>query len=60
MSRMLGFSYRSQVFYGFYRGEGRSDGTLVEYDKDVDVVLLNSDLWKQQSRDDIENNIFEE
>ena len=58
---MLEFSYRPQVFYGFYRGEGRSDGTLMELDRDVDVlVLLNSDLRKQQSKGDMKNNIHEE
>ena len=61
VSRMLEFSYRLQAFYGFYRGEGRSDGTLIELDRDVDVfVLLNSDLQKQQSRGHMKNNIHEE
>ena len=42
---MLEFSYRPQAVYGFHRGEGRSDRTLIEWDRDVDVfVLLNSDL----------------
>ena len=32
-----------------------------KWDRDVDVlVLLNSDLWKQQSRGDRKNNIHEE
>ena len=37
VSRMLEFSYRPQVFYGIYRGEGRNDGTLIEWDRDVDM-----------------------
>ena len=71
---MLEFSYRPQVFYGFCRGKRSSDGTLIEWERDVDVlvaifsplfliekrVLLNSDLWKPQSRGDMENNIHEE
>ena len=58
---MLEFSYRPQFFYGFYRGEGRSDGTLMELGRDVDVlVLLNSNLRKQQSKGDMKNNIHEE
>ena len=58
---MLKFSYRLQVFYGFDRGEGRSDRTLLELGRDVDVlVLLNSDLWKQQSWGDTKNNIHED
>ena len=61
MSRMLEFSYRTQVFYGFYGREGRSDGTLIEWDRNVDFhVLLNSNLKKQQSRGDVKNNIHEE
>ena len=53
---MLEFSYRPQVFYGFYGGLGRSDGTLREWDRDVDVlVLLNSDLLKHESRGDMKN-----
>ena len=48
-------------FYGFYRGEGRRVGTLIEQGRDVDVlVLLNSDFRKQQSRGDMKNNIHEE
>ena len=51
---MLEFSYRPKVFYGFRRDEGRSDETLIERDRVVDVlVLLNSDLRKQQSRGDM-------
>ena len=58
---MLEFSYQPQFFYGFYRGEGRSDGTLMELGRDVDVlVLLNSNLRKQQSKGDMKNNIHEE
>ena len=61
VSRMLEFSYRPQVFYGFYRAEGRSDGTLIKWDMDVDVlVLVNSNLQKHQSRGDMKNNIHEE
>ena len=56
---MLEFSYRPQVFYGFYRREGRSDGTLLELDRDV-LVVLNADLRKQQSRVGIKNSIHEE
>ena len=45
----------------FYRGEGRSDGTLIEWDEDDDVlVLLNSDPRKLQSRGDMKNTIHEE
>ena len=58
---MLEFSYRPQIFDGFYRGERRSNGTLIGWDRHVNVLLLlNSDLWKQQSRGDIKNNIHEE
>ena len=58
---MLKFSYQPQVFYGFYRGEGSSDGTLIEWGRDVNIlVLLNSDLRKQQSRGDLKINIHEE
>ena len=39
---MLEFSYRPQVFYGFYRGEGRIDGTLIESERDVDVLVAIS------------------
>ena len=51
------------VFKGEWggRGGGRSDRTLIEWDRDFDVlVLLNSDLRKQQSRSDIKNNLQEE
>ena len=37
VSCMLEFSYRPYVFYSFYRGEGRSDGTVMEWDMDVNV-----------------------
>ena len=38
---MLEFSYRPQVFYGFYRGR-RSDRTLIEWERDVDVLVAIS------------------
>ena len=61
----------NQNFYGFYRGEVRSDGTLIESERDVDVLVDISyplilaeksvvKLQKQQSRGDMENNIHEE
>ena len=51
---MLEFTYQPQVFHSLNRGEGRSDGTLIEWDSDLGVlVLLNFDLRKQQSRGDI-------
>ena len=57
----LNFLIDLRFFYGFYRGEGRSDGTLLEWDKGVDVILLlNPGLRKQQSRGDMKNNIHEE
>ena len=67
---MLEF-YRHQDFYGFYRGEVRSDGTLIEWKRDVDVLVAISSplilvdksavkLQKQQSRGDMKNNIREE
>ena len=53
---MFEFSYQPQVFYGFCRGERRSDRTLIELDWDVDVfLLLNSDQRKQQSSGDMKN-----
>ena len=56
---MLEFSYRPKVFYGFRRDEGRSDETLIERDRVVDVlVLLNSDLRKQQSRGDMKKKTY--
>ena len=39
---MLEVSYRSQVFYGFHREEGRSDGTLKEWKRDVAVLVAIS------------------
>ena len=65
------FSYRHQDFYGFYRGEVRSDGTLIRWESDVDVLVAISSplilveksvvkLQKQQSRGDMKNNIHEE
>ena len=59
---MLEFSYRPQVFYDFYRGEERSDGTVIEWDRDVDVLvlLLTLDFRKQQCRGDMKNDIHEE
>ena len=39
---MLEFSYQPQVFYAFYRGEERSDGTLTEWERDVDVLVAIS------------------
>ena len=56
---MLEFSYRPKVFYGFRRDEGRSDETLIERDRVVDVlVLLNSDLRKQQSWGDMKKKTY--
>ena len=50
-----------RFFCGFYREEGKGDGTIIKWDRDVDVlVLLNSDHRKQQSRDGMKNNIHEE
>ena len=61
------FSYRHQHFYGFYRGEVRSDGTLIEWERDVDVLVAISSplilleksvvkLQKQQFKGDMKNN----
>ena len=36
---MVEFSYRLQVLYGFYRGKGRSGGTLIEWGRDVHVLV---------------------
>ena len=36
------FSYRYQHFYGFYRVEVRSDGTLIEWERDVHVLVAIS------------------
>ena len=68
---MLEFSYRPRVFYSFYKGEGRSDGTLIKWERDVDVLMAISSplilveesavkLRKQQSREVMKNNIHEE
>ena len=67
---MLEFFYRLQVFYGFYRGEGRNNGTLEELDKGVyDLMTMASPLTlleksvvkpglhNQLFRGDTENNI---
>ena len=65
------FSYRHQDFYHFYRGQVRSDGTLIEWERDVDVLAAISSplilveegvvkFQKQQSRGDMKNNIHEE
>ena len=66
----LDFSYQPQVFSGFYRGEDR---TLIEWDKDVDVlvaippplILVEKSVVKLQPseaavQDRYENNIYEE
>ena len=42
VSRMLEFSYRPEVFYGFYRREGQNDRTLIEWERDVDVLVAIS------------------
>ena len=69
---MLEFSYQIRVFYGSYRGKRRSDGTVIDLGRDVDVFmtlfpshsfwyrsgLLNSNLWKQQSRVYMKNNMY--
>ena len=65
------FSYRQQDFYGFYRGEVRSDRTLIEWERDVDALVAISSplvlveksfvkLQKQQSTGDVKNNMHEE
>ena len=36
---MLELSDRPQVLYGFYRGKGRNDGTLIEWGRDIDVFV---------------------
>ena len=33
------FSYRHQDFYGFDIGKVRSDGTLIEWESDLDVLV---------------------
>ena len=68
---MLELSYQHQDFYGFYRGEVRSDGTLIEWERDIDVLVAISSplilveksavkLQKQQSRGDMKNKIYKE
>ena len=70
VSCMLIFLINLRFFYVFYRWEGRSEGTLIECSRDVDVLLtvlptpdsgreelLNSDPRKQQSMGDMKNNI---
>ena len=68
---LLEFYYRPQNFYGFYRGKVMSDRTLIEWERDVDVLVAISfplilveksvvKLQKQQSRGDMKNNIHEE
>ena len=68
---MLELSYRHQDFYGFYGWEVKSNGTLIEWERDVDVFVAISSLLilveksvvklqKEQSREDIENSIHEE
>ena len=60
MSRRLEISCRPQ-FYGFHKGEGRSDGTLIKWNREVDVlVFLNSNVRKQQPGGEMKNNIHEE
>ena len=55
------FLWTSGFFCGFYREEGKGDGTIIKWDRDVDVlVLLNSDHRKQQCRDGMKSNIHEE
>ena len=65
------FSYQHQDFYVFYRGEVRSGETLIEWERNVDVLVAISfsfiliensvvKLQKQQFRGDMKNNIHEE
>ena len=42
---MLEFSFWHHVFYGFYRGEQRSDWTLIEWERDADVLVGISSLF---------------
>ena len=67
VSHMPEFSYQHRDFYGFYRGEGRNDGTLIEWERDVDVlvaifsplILVEKSvvkIQKQQSRGDMKSN----
>ena len=68
VSHMPEFSYRHQDFYWFYRGEVKSDKTLIEWERNDDVLVAipsplilveksNVKLQKQQSRGDLKNNI---
>ena len=52
---MLEISYRLQDFYGFYRGEVRSNRALIEWERDVNVLVNVVRLQKQQSRADMRN-----
>ena len=65
------FSCRLEDFNGFYKVEVKSDGTLIEWERDVGVlvaipfllVLVEKSVvkfQKQQSRGDMKNNIHEE
>ena len=42
MFHMLEFPYRPQVFYGFHRKEGKTDGTLIEWERNADVLVAIS------------------
>ena len=42
VSHILEFSYWHQAFYGFYRREVKSDGTLIEWERDADVLVAIS------------------
>ena len=42
VSHMPESSYRHKDLYGFYRGEVSSDGTLIEWERDVDVLVAIS------------------
>ena len=70
---MLEFSFRTQVFSGFCRGEEKNDRPLIEWDRDVDVlvaissplILVEKSVVKLQLseaavQDRYENNIYEE
>ena len=68
---LLEFYYRPQNFYGFYRGKVMSDRTLIEWERDVDVlvaiffplILVEKGvvkLQKQQSMGDMKTIIHEE
>ena len=44
-----------------FKERGRSDKTLIEWGRYVDVlVLLSSDVWEKQSRGDLKNNMHQE